>query len=228
AIPDGALDEATLGESQKRWAQANDFSGKLGALLALPDAAGGIGAYAFGAGTPGERSALFTGLAAAKLPAGDYRLEGDYGDPTFAGLGFALGAYRFDRYAKGKDAPRLALPEGADGEEIALQTEAVFTTRDLINIPANDLGPDAFEAAIRVLADRLGMAMNVVAGDELLAQNFPMIHAVGRASAEAPRLVELVWGQEADPKVTLVGKGVTFDTGGLNIKPGSSMALMKK
>jgi len=228
AIPDGALDGAPLSESQKRWTQANDFSGKLGALLALPDAAGGIGAYAFGAGTPGERSALFTGLAAAKLPAGDYRLEGGYGDPTFAGLGFALGAYRFDRYAKGKDAPRLALPEGADGEEIALQTEAVFTTRDLINIPANDLGPDAFEAAIRVLADRLGMAMNVVAGDELLAQNFPMIHAVGRASAEAPRLVELVWGQEADPKVTLVGKGVTFDTGGLNIKPGSSMALMKK
>src|SRR5690606_17334860 len=162
AILQGGLDAAPLSESQKRWAGANDFSGRLGTLLALPDAAGGIGAYSFGAGAAGERSALFAGLAAAKLPAGKYRLEGDYGDPTLAGLGFALGAYRFDRYAKGKAAPTLALPEGADGAEIALQTQAVFSTRDLINSPANDLGPNAFEAAIRALAETLGMAVNVV------------------------------------------------------------------
>ncbi len=112
--------------------------------------------------------------------------------------------------------------------KIRRTVEAVTLTRDLVNTPANDLGPAEIEAAVRALAARFGAAVTVTTGDDLLAANFPMIHAVGRASPRAPRLIDLVWGDAAHPKVTLVGKGVVFDTGGLDIKPSSGMLLMKK
>ena len=120
------------------------------------------------------------------------------------------------------------MPQGVDGARIALISEAIRLGRDLVNRPANDLGPDALEQAIRDLAGRHGAACATIHGEALLAANFPMVHAVGRAAAEAPRLVEFVWGSPDAPKVTLVGKGVCFDTGGLDIKPSSSMLLMKK
>jgi leucyl aminopeptidase len=127
-----------------------------------------------------------------------------------------------------KAGPDLLLPDGADVAEVTRLTEAAYLARDLINTPANDLGPDAFEKEIRAFATRHKMKVKAVIGDDLLKQNFPMIHAVGRAAAEAPRLLDLSWGRPGDPKVTLVGKGVTFDTGGLDIKPSSGMLLMKK
>ncbi len=119
-------------------------------------------------------------------------------------------------------------PAGADGAEVKRLAEAAFLARDLVNTPANDLGPDAFEAAIRAFATQHKMKLKAIVGDDLLKQNFPLIHAVGRAAAEAPRLLDLTWGKASDPKVTLVGKGVTFDTGGLDIKPSAGMLLMKK
>jgi leucyl aminopeptidase len=227
-VAENGVDAANISAAQKAWAKSNGFTGQPGKLLALPDAEGQIEAHLFGLGADANRSALILGLAASALPAGAYRLEGDYGDPTLAALGFQLGAYGFDRYVKAKDRPALELPERADAKEIENLVTSAFVARDLINIPANDLGPDAFEAWITDFAKPHGVAVKVVRGDDLLAQNFPMIHAVGRASDQAPRLVDFSWGDDTHPKLTLVGKGVTFDTGGLNIKPGSSMALMKK
>ena len=216
-----------LTPAQGRWAKANGFSGQRGRLLALPGGDGGISGYLFGMGGA-DRPKLVHGLAAAALEPGRYRLAGALGDPTIAALGFRLGAYRYDRYRKPKDAVELELPEGADGAEVERLVEAAFLARDLVNTPANDLGPDALEKEIRAFAKRHKLDVKVIAGDDLLKENFPMIHAVGRAAAEAPRLVDFSWGRKNDPRITLVGKGVTFDTGGLDIKPSSGMLLMKK
>lgn len=227
-VPANGLEDASLGATQRQWAQANGFTGQSGRVLALPDAEGGLSGYLFGLGDAQQRSALVLGLAGAALPKGRYRLEGSYGDPDLAALGFLLGAYRFDRYRQGDEAPQLDLPAQANGAEVRRLAEAACLARDLINTPANDLGPDAFEAEIRAFATARGMAVSAIVGEDLLTENFPMIHAVGRASAQAPRLLDLTWGDATAPKLTLVGKGVTFDTGGLDIKPASGMALMKK
>lgn len=227
-IHEGRLEHANLGDNARQWAEANGFKGQHGCLLAVPGTDGSVGGYLFGIGAEDAPAPLVVGLAAAALKPGNYRLVGDFGDPTLAALAFALGAYRFGRYKTQADEPKLDLPEGADAAEVARLVEAATIARDLINTPSNDLGPDAFEDWILTFAKDRAMKASVVKGDALLQENFPMVHAVGRASAEAPRLVDLTWGNESDPKITLVGKGVTFDTGGLNIKPGSSMALMKK
>ena len=219
---------AGLPEAQRGWAEANGFSGQRGRLLALPGDGGTLSGYAFGLGETTDRPALVTGLAGAALGPGTYRLEGAYGDPSLAAIGFRLGAYRFDRYREARPAPTLVEPEGADLAEVARLVEAAVLARDLINTPANDLGPDAFENEIRAFAAARQMKVKVTLGDDLLRANFPMIHAVGRASTQAPRLVDLSWGDASHPQVTLVGKGVTFDTGGLDIKPASGMLLMKK
>ncbi|MGB3339130.1 MAG: leucyl aminopeptidase family protein [Devosia sp.] len=227
-VDEGGLSGADIPAVHATWAQANGFSGQRGRLLALPAADGALSAYLFGMGDAVRRPALVTGLAGANLSAGTYRLEGALGDPTLAAIGFRLGAYRYDRYREGKPAPVLAGPGGADAAEVDRLVEAATLARDLINTPANDLGPDAFESEIRAFAATRKMKIKVTTGDDLLRANFPMIHAVGRASSQAPRLVDLSWGNAHDPKVTLVGKGVTFDTGGLDIKPASGMLLMKK
>ncbi|MEO6395278.1 MAG: leucyl aminopeptidase family protein [Devosia sp.] len=227
-IEEGRLASAELSKPHLQWAAANGFTGQRGKLLALPDEKGGLAGQLFGMGATTQRPKLVMGLAGATLGPGLYRLEGQYGDPTLAALGFRLGTYRFGRYRAERPEPELALPEGADGTEIERLAEAAFLARDLINTPANDLGPDAFEAEIRDFAARHKMRLKATLGDALLRDNFPMIHAVGRASAEAPRLLDLTWGNARHPKITLVGKGVTFDTGGLDIKPSSSMLLMKK
>ena len=227
-VEEGGLKAAGLGKLQAQWAGANGFTGQRGKLLALPSETGGLAGYLFGVGAGASRPVLVTGLAGANLEAGRYRLEGAVGDPTYAALGFRLGAYRFDRYRKPKALPELVPPSDADAAEVTRLTDAAYLARDLINTPANDLGPDAFDREIRAFATRHKMKVKAIVGDELLKQNFPMIHAVGRAAAEAPRLLDLSWGRASDPKITLVGKGVTFDTGGLDIKPSSGMLLMKK
>lgn len=226
-VEEGGLDAASLSATHLAWASANGFAGQRGRLLPLPGADGAVMGYLFGMGAKGDRPALVIGLAGAALGAGTYALQGAFGDATMAAIGFRLGAYRFDRYRDGKPAPQLVMPTEADAGEVERQVEAATLARDLINTPPNDLGPDALEAEIRAFAAARNMAITVTTGDDLAA-NFPMIHAVGRGSAEAPRLVDLSWGNPADPKVTLVGKGVTFDTGGLDIKPASGMLLMKK
>ena len=227
-VEEGGAAAAGLDRRHVQWAKDNGFSGQRGRLLPLPTESAGLSGYAFGVGAKKTRPVLVTGLAGAALEPGRYRLEGAIGDATYAALGFRLGAYRFDRYKPGKAAPDLVLPADADAGEVARLTDAAFLARDLINTPPNDLGPDAFEKEIRAFATRHKMKLKAVVGDDLLTQNFPMIHAVGRASAEAPRLLDLSWGKASDPRITLVGKGVTFDTGGLDIKPSSGMLLMKK
>lgn len=219
---------AGLTAAQDKWAKAIGFTGQRGKLVALPGADGAIAGYLFGLGASKDRPRLVTGLAGAALEPGRYRLEGAFGDPTLAALGFRLGAYRFDKYRKPKETPELADPKGADSAEVTRLADAAFLARDLINTPANDLGPDAFEKEIRAFATRHKMKLRAIVGDDLLNQNFPMIHAVGRAAHEAPRLIDMTWGKTSEPKVTLVGKGVTFDTGGLDIKPSAGMLLMKK
>ena len=227
-VEEGGLAATTITPAQHAWATANDFTGQRGRLLPIPDGQSGLSAYLFGLGGVPGRPTLITGIAGANLPAGEYRLEGAYGDPTLAAIGFRLGAYRFDRYRTAKAVPTLQAPEGADAAEIDRLVEAAVLARDLVNTPTNDLGPDAFEAFIRDFATTRGMAITVTAGEDLLTDNFPLIHAVGRAADQAPRLSDLSWGEPSHPKVTLVGKGVTFDTGGLDIKSSAGMLLMKK
>lgn len=170
-----------------------------------------------------------------QLPAGHWRLDlaaldAGVRDASALALGWALGTYRFGRYLKPKEEPRprLVWPDGADRARVAATAEAIQFVRDLINTPAQDMGPASLELAARSVAERFGGTASVVTGDDLLAQNFPMIHAVGRAADEAPRLIDLRFDKAGGRKVTLVGKGVCFDTGGLDLKPASGMELMRK
>lgn len=227
-VAEGALEAGQLTARQRAWAEANGFSGQRGKLLALPGEDDALAGYLFGTGTPEARPAFVAGLAAMALPAAEYRLEGDFGDVTLAAIAFRLGAYRFDRYREAKPIPTLVLPEGADAAEVERHVVAATLARDLVNTPSSDLGPDNLQKEIERFATERGMSFRAVVGDDLLTQNFPMIHAVGRASVQAPRLLDLGWGVETDPKVTLVGKGVTFDTGGLDIKTAAGMLMMKK
>lgn len=215
----------------RRFAQAQGFAARPGQHLVLPEATGAIAAVLLGVEPAGARwrDPFAPGRLAATLPAGDYALAGEIDDPALAALGWLLQAYRFERYRKKQAVTaRLVLPDGVDGEELSNLAESVALARDLVNTPANDLGPAEIEAAIRQLGEECGATVVSIVGDDLLARNFPMIHAVGRASSRAPRLIDLAWGDPAHPKVTLIGKGVAFDTGGLNLKPDASMLLMKK
>lgn len=231
--PDG-LDalKARLGAAGA-WLEATGFKADLGELRLLPGADGAVVGAVAGYGTAKARRRLRFGLlkAVAGLPAGAWRLEGDLSpeERTEAALGWLLTQYRFTRYKAGKDkAPALLVcPDGVDAARLIAMARGEFLTRDLINTPAQDMGPDELEAAFMALAVRFGANAAAVRGDDLLAQGFPMVHAVGRASPRAPRIMEMRWG-DAGPSLTLVGKGVCFDTGGLNLKPSSGMNLMKK
>jgi leucyl aminopeptidase len=221
-----------LSEAERSWVEAQDWSGKQGSVVLLPDGKGGIGGVLLGTGGkdwPAEVP-LLAGVLAGALPEGDYCFASPLPDPELATLGFLAGSYRFTRYKTSNAAKtkRLVLPEGASKDQVLALAEAVYFGRDLINTPANDLGPAELEAAARELATAFGGSVKVTEGSGLLSDNFPMIHAVGRASDRAPRLIDLRWGAEHAPKVTIVGKGICFDTGGLDIKPSSAMGLMKK
>ena len=195
----------------------------------MPAADGRLGRVLFGLGEAGpNRDRLLIGKLPAALPAGRYRLDGTGFDGAEAALAWLLGSYRFTRYrAAGASLPILVAPEGVDVAAVTRIAEAVAFGRDLVNTPANDLGPAEIEAATRTLAEAHGAAVTVFAGDAL-AKEFPLVHIVGAASPRAPRLIDLTWGDPSAPRVTLVGKGVAFDTGGLDIKPSSGMLLMKK
>ena len=225
------IDQIALIASAQSWAKANDFNGEAGHVLVLPGKDGSIAGALFGTGDDeqGGQSQLLAGKLARSLPEGDWHIEGKPEHAELTALAFLMGGYNFTRYRKGNSKIiRLAVPESVDAAETQRIANAVTLTRDLINTPTNDMGPDALEQAARDLASRNGAKISTVEGDALLKQNLPLIHAVGRAGSIAPRLIDLTWGNDRDPKITLVGKGVCFDTGGLDIKPASGMLLMKK
>lgn len=226
----------TIPDAARSWAAANGFTGKIGQCLVVPDALGGISAALVGFGTAQTRlrGRFHVAAAVGALPAETYHfvtdLTGDALDEC--ALGWLLAGYQFDRYVQpAKPMARLKCPDGVDKARIEIIAAGEALTRDLINTPTSDMGPDDLEAAMVDLAGQHGATCDVIRGDDLLVQNFPMIHAVGRAVGtdpqRAPRLMDMTWG-ETGPLLTLVGKGVCFDTGGLNIKPGASMGLMKK
>jgi leucyl aminopeptidase len=218
-----------LGAAVERWAEATRFAAEPGKLMLIPDAAGRLGHVLAGV-AEGDRLWALAHCPDA-LPEGRYALDGVGGrdDATRIALGWALGSYGFTRYKqRERGAASLEWPEGADrarGEAVA---GAIMLARDLINTPAEDLGPAELAGAAEDMAARHGARCRVIVGDRLLDENYPAIHAVGRASTRAPRLVDLAWGDEGAPKLTLVGKGVCFDSGGLDLKPSSGMRMMKK
>jgi leucyl aminopeptidase len=220
--------------AERAWLEAHGFRAKVGQTVALPGEGGAIAGAAIGLGDAKARQRGRFGLAAgaAKLPAGTYAIVDPAAVPALEteALGWLLAAYRFRRYRSDADGPerRLVCPAGLDARRVEGIAEAVAFGQDLINTPASDMGPEALTEAALSLARRFGADYWVWEGEALLADNLPMIHAVGRAAARPPRLIDFRVGPAGVPKVTLVGKGVCFDTGGLNIKPGSSMGLMKK
>ena len=215
--------------SVRGWVKAQGFRPKAGRVLTLPARDGSLWGVLFV--RPDEPDPFAYARLRGALPKGRYALEGeiDAAHAEAAALGWALAAYRFEKYKAPKRAARkLVWPEGADRGRVKRLAEATYLVRDLITTPANDLGPAELEDTAHFLAERHGAKVAVVRGDDLLKQGWPAVHAVGRASANAPRLIDLPWGDEEHPKLTLVGKGVCFDSGGLDLKPASGMLLMKK
>jgi leucyl aminopeptidase len=220
-----------LDSRARAFAAAAGFEPKPGRHLLLPATDGGLAGVLFGLERPEEphKDLFWPGALPGLLPAGAYRFATSPHDPKLAALAFALGSYRFNRYRKQDEKEiKLELPGNVDGEDLSRIVEGIALARDLINTPANDMGPTELEDAALALAGRHGAKVRSVVGDDLLAEDFPLVHAVGRAAARAPRLVDLSWGDATHPKVTLIGKGVCFDSGGLDIKPESGMLNMKK
>ncbi len=214
----------------RKFADASGFESKPGRHLLLPGRHGIAGvAFAVEEMAEAEQDRFSVGTLAGLLPAGTYRFIEPPGDPRLAVLAFALGGYRFSRYRKTDSrAVRLELPAGVDGDDLSRIVTGVCLARDLINTPTNDMGPDALEEAARSVAARHAAKISSTVGEDLLRERLTLIHAVGRAANRAPRLIDLSWGNPAHPKVSLVGKGVCFDSGGLDIKPATGMLLMKK
>ena len=211
------------------WIRSQNFSADAGDFILLPDQQSGAASVVF---IPDDQDPWCWSRLAASLPKGLYRLADSLSSSLsdWAALGWALALYRFDRYKKTKPdhSPLLIWPKRADRERITSTIEAIFLVRDLINLPANDLGPEELADAAATLADKKGAAIKIISGDQLLDENYPLIHAVGQGSNRPPRLIDLHWGEESHPKVTLIGKGVCFDTGGLDLKSAANMKLMKK
>jgi len=227
--------EAPLSEAQREWVEAQGFKGAARRHLLLPGPEGDIAGVVLGlgearVGDPMDKPELAAALLPSVLPPGCYHLADELADPELAAVAWGLGAYRFRRYKSGDadEVAQLRARRGVDPGSALAQIEAVWLGRDLINTPAADMGPEELEEATRQLAKKHGAEVASIIGDDLLAQNFPMIHAVGRASPRAPRLIDLTWGRIGARHVTLVGKGIAFDTGGLDIKPASGMLIMKK
>ena len=210
--------------------RASGFEPKPGKHLLVPAPDGKLAGVLFGLENADEPSKdlLRPGSLSTLLPAGTYRFANAPHDTRLAALAFALNAYCFSRYRKSEAREvRLVVPDGVDGEDLSRIVEGVTLCRDLINTPSNDMGPAELEEAARTLAEKHGAMIAVTSGEELV-KNFPLIHAVGMGSPRAPRLIDLTWGRDDNPAITLVGKGVCFDTGGLDIKPESAMLNMKK
>jgi leucyl aminopeptidase len=212
------------------WIKASGFEASPGRVSPVPGPDGVLAGVVFGIEPPDaqNRDPFLTANIVRDLPAGAYRFDGPVADARLAVIGFLLGSYRFDRYRKPDvKTVQLVLPEGVDPEDVLRVAEGVRLARDLVNTPSNEMGPDELEAAARELSGRHG-AIFATVGSDTLAREFPLIHAVGVSSPRLPRLLDFSWGELSHPKITLVGKGVCFDTGGLDIKPEAAMLIMKK
>src|SRR3954468_18128776 len=220
---------ASLGPAERRWAESSAFDGAPDTACAIPDAKGNIARVL--AGVRGADDPWALAALPQNLPRGRYSLaKGPVTiAPESAAFAWDLGSYRFTRYKKGKRKPaELQVEAGARVRESLELAHAVRLVRDLVNTPTEDMGPEDLSDVAREQAERFGGQFDEWIGDELLAQNFPAIHAVGRAAARPPRLLELNWGSNRNPRLAIVGKGVCFDTGGLDIKGAEGMRLMKK
>ena len=217
----------------RAWIESVGFKASAGQILLAPDADGRLSLAAIGRGTAQDRAAgrFLLGGARSKLPPSSYRLHHQLDAAALDEelLGWQLGGYSYRTFRRhdAKPLAQMVAPSGPDLARIRAIAEGEILTRDLINTPASHMGPQELETAMRDLATQHNAELEVITGEDLLVQNLPLIHAVGRASPRAPRLLDLRWGTSG-PRLTLVGKGVCFDTGGLNLKPGSSMGLMKK
>ncbi len=236
-VRDGKATEelAGLPAEQRQWLEAVSYKPGVRKHAVIPGAGGALAGAVLGIGKAEDPRRPYPpetllGLLPTMLPGGGWHLASSAGNAELAAVAWGLGAYRFRRYKSGEaDAvAALKVPKGVDLERVTNTVEAVWLGRDLINTPANDMGPEELEAAARALAKRHGAKITSIVGDDLLKKNFPLVHAVGRASPRAPRLIDIMWGRANAPKVTIVGKGICFDTGGLDIKPSSAMLLMKK
>src|SRR5471030_2050691 len=220
---------AAMPQSERRWAEASGFDASPNSFALIPDAKGGIARVLAGVRAGDDPWAL-AGLA-LKLPRGRYALgKGPVTiAPEKAAFAWDLGGYQFTRYKKAKRKPAyLQLEASARVKEALDMAQAVRLVRDLVNTPTEDMGPEHLSDIAREQAELFGGEFDEWVGDELLAQNFPAIHAVGRAAARPPRLLEIHWGNPKHPRVAIVGKGVCFDSGGLDIKTAEGMRLMKK
>jgi leucyl aminopeptidase len=236
SIPVELLSQSTFAVWAKRqpkpvitWLGAHDFKAMAGDFCVLSDESGKPVRVVAGISEP--PSLWDIADFSRKLPKGIYRLEwqGSAAFHEWLCLGWVLGSYKYTRYKKSpKAGAQLILPKGCDKVKIERYAEALFLARDLINTPAEDLGPAELAAAIVKTGKEFGAKVTQIIGDDLLKKNYPAIHRVGRASVNPPRLVDLTWGNPKHPRVTLVGKGVCFDTGGLDLKPSSGMYIMKK
>jgi leucyl aminopeptidase len=219
---------------QKNYADGHKFKGEGGQAVLLPGDNGKVSAVLFGAGKDEDSYAngpIQTGSLSAKLPGGFYEIAAKpetWSDELIA-VFWGKGAYKFTRYLQDdNNAPTLVINDDTAVEEIEALVQALHMGRDLINTPAGDMGPVALQDSAQQIADKYGAKLEAIIGDELLDKNYPMIHAVGRAAHEPPRLVHLSWGSQDAPKLSLVGKGITFDCGGLDIKSAAGMRIMKK
>lgn len=239
ALPLSLVAAPTNGEAPAvpPYARACGFTGAAGTVCLLPDGSGGLERVLAGTGPGGGDGRDPWALAGLPevLPPRVYVLDPpvEAADADAMATAWALGGYVFDRYKRKAETPareyaRLAWPQGADRAAVRRQVQAIEMVRDLVNTPTEDMGPADLEAAARELAQRYNATVDSVIGEDLLRRNYPAIHAVGRASPRAPRLIDLTWGDRTAPRLTIVGKGVCFDTGGLDLKPASSMRLMKK
>ena len=217
-------------DRERTYLRAAGYEPKPGRLLLVPGPDGKLAGVLFGLENADEpvKDVFRPGALATLLPPGTYRFANAPHDARLATLAFALGAYQFARYRKAEPRQvKLVVPEGVDGDDLTRIIEGVSLARDLINTPSNDMGPAELEDAARALAKQHGANVHVITGSKL-AKEFPLIEAVGAGSPRAPRLIDLTWGSVTDPKVTLIGKGVCFDTGGLDIKSDAGMLNMKK
>lgn len=216
-------------EEVRTWTAATGFEGKAGTICLIPAADGQLDQVILG--LPEQAGITDWAPLAVELPVGTYALEsGPEGtDPQDLALAWGLAQYRFDRYkSNDKGKPTLVCPAGADRQAALRTVRFICMVRDLINTPAADMGPDSLAAAAEALAQEYGAEIAITVGEDLLRDNFPAIHAVGRANDRAPRLIDFTWGDAEAPKLTLVGKGVCFDTGGLDLKSAEGMKVMRK
>lgn len=217
-----------IGAAAKKWLALGDFRARPGTVAWLPDKSGRPGILLLG--IEGERDIWSYAALRQSLPAGLYRIDDDLSPDaaTRVALGWALAGYDFTRYKKStRKRPHLVWPKAADRGAVARTVDGIFLVRDLVNTPAGDMGPAELAAAAKEVARAGGAKFSAIVGDQLLKQNYPSVHAVGRASSRPPRLIDLRWGRSG-PLIALIGKGVCFDSGGLDLKPASGMLMMKK